>query len=212
MIKLFEQYNEYNKVKKWLDKMCIKNYTINDDLTVDVNGQVYLHNKDIGENGGMPIQFGRVNGSFSCSNNNLTSLKGCPEYVGGAFHCSKNKLTTLEYCPKYIGDDFYCSYNKLTSLKGCPEQVELDFDCNDNRLTSLINAPMKVNGNFVFGHNPLPKEILDLHIDHNFLLENQEEYGIWNNDGSFNLARFNILIEDYFKDFEFSTDDDEDDY
>ena len=29
-------------IKKWLDKYNIKNYTINDDLTIDVNGSVYL--------------------------------------------------------------------------------------------------------------------------------------------------------------------------
>ena len=36
---------------------------------------------------------------FSCYNNQLTSLKYCPETVGG-FYCSNNQLTSLEYCPE----------------------------------------------------------------------------------------------------------------
>lgn len=45
MIKLFEQFNEYSQVKSWLDEMGIEKYTINDDLTVDVDYDVELDEK-----------------------------------------------------------------------------------------------------------------------------------------------------------------------
>jgi len=53
----------------------------------------------------------KINGSFYCSLNNLTSLKGCPKYVGRYFYCNHNKLTSLEGCPEYVGGDFNCLDN-----------------------------------------------------------------------------------------------------
>jgi hypothetical protein len=35
------------EIKNWLDCYGIKNYTINDDLTVDVNGSVDLYDKNL---------------------------------------------------------------------------------------------------------------------------------------------------------------------
>ena len=62
------------KTKAWLNEMEVENFTINDDLTVDVNGNVNLFGKGLTS---LPVQFGKVKGYFSCSNNQLTSL-GCP--------------------------------------------------------------------------------------------------------------------------------------
>ena len=69
-------------ISLWLDKYDIENYTINDDLTVDVAGNVYLGNSGLAT---IPIQFGKVGGTFSCYNNQLKSLVGCPREVGGDF-------------------------------------------------------------------------------------------------------------------------------
>jgi len=106
------------------------NYTINNDGTIDVDGKVDLDN-DMKK---IPVKFGKVSGSFSCDVNNLTSLEGCPNYVGGDFLCYENKLTTLEHCPKYIGGKWFdCDDNELTTLKGI-EKCEIigDFRCYDN--------------------------------------------------------------------------------
>ena len=96
-----------------------------------------------------------IKGDFDCSDNNLTSLEGCPERVGGSFDCSENQLTSLEGCPNKIGKGFYCSYNQLTSLKGCPEKVNGDFYCSYNQLTSLEGCPKEVGGDFSCSHNQL---------------------------------------------------------
>ena len=112
MTQVFTSYNTpMNKIeiKAWLDSMDIKNYTINDDLTVDVNGDVYLSFNNLTS---IPVQFGKVNGYFSCHNNQLISLAGCPSSVGDGFYCfDNNLLTSLKGCPSSVGGDFCCDGN-----------------------------------------------------------------------------------------------------
>ena len=91
----------------------IKNYTINDDGSIDVNGEVNLYKKGLTE---LPLTFNKVNGYFDCDNNNLTSLKGSPRWVGSSFYCNWNRLTSLEFDPEYVGSDFSCNNNNLTNI------------------------------------------------------------------------------------------------
>lgn len=96
----------------------------------------------------------KVEGSFYCDGNELTSLEGAPKEVGFDFDCSGNKLTSLEGAPKEVRLDFRCSYNKLTSLEGAPKKVG-GFYCSTNSLTSLKGAPKKVRHNFICADNNL---------------------------------------------------------
>ena len=150
------------ETEDWLYKMFIYAYTIKDDLTVDIDGGLSLNTKHLDY---IPVQFGVVNGSFYCSRNNLTSLKGCPTKVLGDFSCYSNNLTSLEYCPTEVGGYFDCADNKLTSLKGCPTEVGGAFDCESNNLISLKHCPTKVGTWFSCSHNNLnsldhcPKEV-----------------------------------------------------
>jgi hypothetical protein len=99
------------RIEKWLQENDIKNYTINSDLTIDVNGMV-----DLGEykEEQLPeyIQFGKVTKNFYINFcRNLKSLKGCPQEVGGMFTCSDCKsLKSLKGCPQEVGKDFYCKF------------------------------------------------------------------------------------------------------
>ena len=133
-IKLFE--NKF--IENQLDELGIKNYTINSDLSVDVNGDVYIGGLGLYE---IPIKFGKVSGNFICSNNNLKNLKNCPTEVGGDFRCNDNQLETLEGCPVEVGLSvggiFDCSDNKLTSLNYCPSEVDSTFWCVRKWLTDL---------------------------------------------------------------------------
>jgi hypothetical protein len=102
----------------------LTNYTINPDDTIDVDGNVDLYNK-LGDMEKLPVKFGKVAGWFSCEGNELTTLEGCPNYVGGSFGCeficSENNLTTLEGCPKYIDGDCYCdilTHHILGNIQG----------------------------------------------------------------------------------------------
>ena len=160
-------------ISVWLKSYDIKTYKINEDLSVDVDGDVSLSYRFLKL---IPIKFGTIRGDFNCggnslsslvgcpsvvggdfkcSNNELTSLEGCPVEIGGAFYCSNNKLTSLEYCPVSVGGLFDCSGNKLVGLKYCPKEIVSDFDCDNNRLVSLEGGPFMVGGNFRCSYNQL---------------------------------------------------------
>jgi hypothetical protein len=151
-LRLFETYKTIDEIKDWLDKHNVKNYTLNDDLTVDVDGDVNLNYKNLIK---IPVRFRNVSGGFYCHNNKLTSLEGAPSSVGGSFYCHNNQLTSLEGCPSSVGDSFYCPYNQLTSLEGCPSSVGGNFYCSNNQLTSLEGCPSSVGGNFYCSNNQL---------------------------------------------------------
>lgn len=109
----------------------IKDYTINDDYTVDVDGNVNIDfgKKFTGEDllTKIPIKFGRVTGNFSCRYNKLKSLENSPTWIGGNF------LASNQY------------YGSLISLKGSPEFVKYGYYVNDNdKLKSLEHAPRSV--------------------------------------------------------------------
>ena len=104
-------------------------YTINDDGSIDVDGEVDLRRKKLTK---IPFNFGKVSGNFFCGNNQLTSLEGAPNTVGGYFECSNNQLTSLDGAPNTVGGSFYCYGNKLTSLEGAPNTVGGNFYCYNN--------------------------------------------------------------------------------
>jgi hypothetical protein len=139
-----------------IEKICneynITNYSINPDGTIDVNGDVEIINGLITK---LPIRFNRVNGYFNCGYNNLTTLDGCPKWVGGWFSCKDNELTNLEFSPEYVGSYFICTENRLTSLSGSTKKINSSFDCGYNRLTSLEYSPRWVDGWFSCFNNEL---------------------------------------------------------
>jgi len=102
----------------------------------------------------IPIRIRRVQGSFNCSFNNLTDLKGAPEIVERDFVCYHNRLETLEGAPRYVGGSFRCWRNNLTDLRGAPERVEGDFECHYNFLETLEGAPKYVGRDFSCYGNP----------------------------------------------------------
>ena len=112
--------------------------------------------KYVNPNGdGFTINFGKVTGTFDCSELDLISLKGAPQEVGGWFNCSWNNLTSLEGAPQQVGGGFNCSYNQLTSLEGAPQTVDKGFDCQSNQLISLEGVPQTIGGWFSCNNNRL---------------------------------------------------------
>ena len=126
-------------------------YKINKDYTIDINIFFY-----VGE-GNFPefIQFNKCSGNFLVSNSNMTSLRGCPQYVEGTFDCKNNKLKTLDGGPKRVDKSYTCYNNELTSLKGCPEYIGGNFDCSYNFLKTLDGGPKHVGGNYECYNNGL---------------------------------------------------------
>lgn len=139
--------------------------------SVIVMGDFTLGHNDLTSLEGCPRYIG---GDFYCIANKLTSLKGAPEYVGGKFSCSSNELETLEGAPRYVGGDFSCPYNhKLKNLIGGPEEVGGDYECwSIDELNSLEGAPTWVGLRFVCDRTPklkslvgLPQVFTELHSD-----------------------------------------------
>ena len=171
----------------------IIDYTINDDLSIDVDGGVYLGEKDLKH---LPLKFNYVSGIFVCRINKLKSLEGCPKTVNGSFFCSDNKLKSLEGCPKTVGDGFYCSNNELKTLKGSPQTVGGSFYCFDNDLTDLEYFP-EVNGEIFLGINKIS------HLVHSFIknadsfmIEDFNDYEIVRNRDTVMLDRLQTFIRD----------------
>jgi hypothetical protein len=147
--KIFENNTEIDEICR---RYNIENYTINSDNSIDVDGDVDLWNKVLTS---IPLNFNIVNGYFDCSDNHLTSLRGCPVRVGGWFSCSYNILTSLQYSPQYVENgNFYCSYNKIESLQYCTELIRGGFYCTINKLTSLQYHPT-VYGEFYCYNNEI---------------------------------------------------------
>jgi len=155
-MKLFRYQNFINESKEDIHSICKKyfigNYNINEDGSIDVDGNVNLYDKKLIE---LPLKFGKVSGDFACSRNQLTSLEGAPREVGYGFYCYNNQLTSLEGAPREVGDGFYCYNNQLTSLEGSPLEVGGNFHCYKNKLTSLEGSPLEVGGGFWCYENQL---------------------------------------------------------
>ena len=126
---LLENQNP-NDIDIELLKKCINGtYTINDDGSIDVDGDVNLSRKKLTK---IPFNFSKVGGDFYCYGNQLTTLEGAPNTVSGDFFCYDNQLTSLEGAPNNVGGGFYCSNNQLISLEGAPNNVGDSFDCYNN--------------------------------------------------------------------------------
>jgi len=155
-IKVYESFRTEQEIKDLCSEYDITDYQIRDDGSIDVDGDVYLMNSlvDLKQ---LPLTFNKVNGFFSCRENNLTTLEGCPKKVSRFFDCSYNRLTSLEYSPKIVEGNFDCYYNAyLTSLEGLENTYinhTLDIERCSN-LYSLKGFPKKV-GSFDCSGTPL---------------------------------------------------------
>lgn len=157
------------KIQQECEKYNITNYKINEDMSIDVIGDVVITYSDITK---LPLQFNIVKGNFICCRNNLTTLEGSPVKITGSANFSENKLTSLLGCPKYIGGHITLNQNQLTSLEYCPDYIGTNFNCSDNKITSVEFFPQFLAGKFNCRRNPYVKEhvfqeetILDLMIE-----------------------------------------------
>lgn len=134
-IRFFDEPKSKEMVIKILTSLGIHDYyIINDDLTVDVNGDVNI--SDIGITK-IPVKFGKVSGSFNVSTNRLTSLRNSPQEVGGDFNCSNNYLTNLVGGPLSVGNTYDCSKNRLKDINGIGSYKEIISNDNQIKAKSL---------------------------------------------------------------------------
>lgn len=177
-------FTTYDEIKNFLDEQRITNYTINDDLTVSVEyhntmGGFYGVGFDNRFYGHLPINFDVILGGFWCHENQLTTLKGCPNRISEGFYCQNQytkELKTLEFGPEIVGKNyicdnvgltslygaptripggFQCRYNELETLERCPMYIGEDFYLTSNKITHLMDFPEKIGGNIYLENNPL---------------------------------------------------------
>ena len=151
-LKLFESFKEED-IAAICKKYNIRNYTINEDGSIDVDGNAHLSfKKDLTK---LPLKFRNVTGDFYCGHMGLETLEGCPKLVGRGFSCYNNELTSLEGGPESIGGDFDCHENRLSSLEGCPKSIGGDFDCCHNKIVTFEHLPYSIGGDFLCFGNPI---------------------------------------------------------
>ena len=132
IIKLCKEYN-------------ITKYTINDDYSIDVDGNVNLNHNELTK---IPIIFNKVTGYFSCVENFLTNLENSPRWVDGNFFCQNqydNSLKSLKGAPDYVRYRFECNdNNNLKSLEGLPKYIGGSLDIKYTRIYSFDYIPDSV--------------------------------------------------------------------
>ena len=165
------------KIKKWLEEFEISQYTINDNLTVDVNDHVDISYCDLKK---IPIQFGVINGSFNCSHNKLTTLKGAPQDLVNMY-CEKNRLTNLEGAPAKIHNTLDVSDNEITSLTGVSKEIGHCLSINKNKLSTLVElsncmleASLMANNNQLTNLSGLPHHLIQVDVRDNPLSDQSE--------------------------------------
>ncbi len=140
--KLFESRMDQN-IHDICKEFNIKNYVINPDGSISVDGNVDLspsgrsHQSFRNSLEKLPLKFKEVSGYFDCSYSKLTSLEDCPKKVGGNFFCNHNNLTSLEGCPEVIGGNLFCSSNQIISFDGLPEFWEKGIDIVGNPIDEI---------------------------------------------------------------------------
>lgn len=99
-----------NLIAAWSRRANITraNFTINSDLSVDVDGNVDIEPLDTitatSQRISLPVHFNKVSGEFAAIRCKLESLEGLPKEVGGSVHLYQNRFdfNELKHLPKHI--------------------------------------------------------------------------------------------------------------
>lgn len=133
-----EFLSDEKKITEWLDSIGVKNYSINQDMSVTVNGNLLLDDKNLTE---IPVKFKEVHGGIDVTSNKIKRLDWCPSIVKGSLEAWDNEIETLVGGPIEIEGSFDIDNNKLTNLQGAPKKVGGAFIITSNKLSSLVGCP-----------------------------------------------------------------------
>lgn len=89
-------YNTEEEINRYCVNNNIRNYTINDDFSIDVNDNVFMANERIES---FPVKFNIIHGGFYCNDNNLETFKNFPKRITGDFDCTHNNFKDLNNFP-----------------------------------------------------------------------------------------------------------------
>jgi hypothetical protein len=164
--KLFEatilgpnSFNLRYLISRKLHQLNILRFDINSDLTVDVYADIDIRNKNLYE---LPCNFGKVDGNFYVSDNQLKDFKGFPNEVGRML-CGGNEFENLNGCTNIIRGDFNCSDCKLTSLEGGPQIIDGYYSFTGNLITNFKGFPKDFKNSIFYDRNPI-SEVMDIFL------------------------------------------------
>lgn len=125
-------------VEQWLiqQQIDIKLCTINEDLTVDVEGDVDLHDHAAMIGTEFNVKFRHVWGNFECGANNLTTLEGFAPTDCLKFKAGNNLLTSFKGVPG--ASNLFLKQNKISSFEGIQNIGLHTINLTANPITSLI--------------------------------------------------------------------------
>lgn len=186
----------------------VKSYTINDDGTVDVDGDVYMSFRRFTSNV-LPIKFGKVSRHFDCENSSLVSLNGCPNYVGGRFKCNGNRLTSLKGIPDYVGDYVNAAQNNISEVIFPSYVGDGEIYLNSNNITLVP----KTEYNVYYTQNPI-HTLVDYVLEDIFypidddvykekfkdILDRLDEFEVIKDKNKLDLISLNSLYDYYLQD------------
>ena len=88
------------------------------------NDDLFIKNEWLDSKGQLIFNLpNRIEGDLVC-NQEMTTLKGCSEYVGGNFECIGSLITNLIGGPKHVERNYNCSRcNKLESISGIANYI-----------------------------------------------------------------------------------------
>ena len=137
-MRYLQLYENFDNIEEICQKYRIKDYTINQDETVDVDNDVDLESRQLYK---LPLKFGKVSGYFVCANNLLSSLDGSPREIGSTgFSCSNNVIKTLVGGPLIVKQIYNCIGNKLTDVVGFPEHyTDNNVYATGNPVSEILN-------------------------------------------------------------------------
>jgi hypothetical protein len=169
---------QHAAIEKWLRFHKIKKWTIKDNGVVDVNDKVNILHMLEHE---LPVQFGTVMGSFDIFNTGLSTLKGCPKFVGGYFDCGNTMISSFEHAPLQTRN-FMCNNVPITSFSGIHrvlKQVNGYFECMDedsSRPPTHILGLLLIPGiQEIYFDSPIVSTIMTRHAKTKNVLMAQEE-------------------------------------
>lgn len=134
-------------IQDWLSEVGITDYTIDEQLVVNVNKSILVADKNIPY---LPVQFGEIKGHFFFQNVGLKSLKGFPHTVKGRVSVVNNKLKSFRYSPDTITGDYAVNGNKFESFKNLRTKIGGVFFCHDNPLKNIDDISFEVGGQIFF--------------------------------------------------------------
>lgn len=207
----YELFVEKRKIKFMCDKFALSDYTINDDLSVDVNKSVYLQSFEY--NGKLlsylPFKFGIINGIFDVSHTIISNFINFPSKLDKLV-INYTNIKSLEGLP--ICKDLCMRGTDIKDISMVPTNVNIF--ANDTKLTYVTeNIPIFVTNTPIYNliveldflfmrytnyHNEKKEQIL---LSTKEWIERLNEFEVIKNIDELDLISMNSLFDFYKQPF-----------